>query len=60
VEWGDRVRAILPPERLDVLLEAGATDDERRVTIDPTGTSWARRAEALAASVASPSTRGRT
>jgi tRNA threonylcarbamoyladenosine biosynthesis protein TsaE len=48
VEWGDRVRAILPPDRLDVLLEAGPTDDQRRVTIDPTGTSWVPRTDALA------------
>jgi tRNA threonylcarbamoyladenosine biosynthesis protein TsaE len=48
VEWGDRVSAALPSERLRVLLEAGDADDERIVSIDAAGITWAERADALA------------
>jgi len=54
VEWGDRVRAVLPPDRLDVRLDPGDDDDERRIWLDPSGTSWAARADALAALVDAP------
>jgi tRNA threonylcarbamoyladenosine biosynthesis protein TsaE len=49
VEWGDRVSAVLPAERLDVRLDAGDADDDRSVTVIATGASWAVRADALAA-----------
>lgn len=48
VEWGDRVSALLPPERLDVRLRLGERDDDRIVTIQPAGGSWAARCDALA------------
>jgi tRNA threonylcarbamoyladenosine biosynthesis protein TsaE len=48
VEWGDRVSAALPSERLRVLLEPGDADDERVVSIDAAGITWAERADALA------------
>jgi len=48
VEWGDRVSAALPSERLRVLLEPGDADDERVVSIDAAGLTWAERADALA------------
>jgi tRNA threonylcarbamoyladenosine biosynthesis protein TsaE len=57
VEWGDRVGALLPLDRLDVRLElttAGTDDDTldtRVVTLAPQGTSWVARADALAALV---------
>jgi tRNA threonylcarbamoyladenosine biosynthesis protein TsaE len=51
VEWGDRVSALLPAERLDVLLTAGDEDDDRLVTFVPAGRSWAVRGDALAALV---------
>jgi tRNA threonylcarbamoyladenosine biosynthesis protein TsaE len=35
VEWGDRVRAVLPPDRLDVQLDPGTGDDERQISLDP-------------------------
>jgi tRNA threonylcarbamoyladenosine biosynthesis protein TsaE len=51
VEWGDRVSALLPAERLDVSLTAGDEDDDRVVTFVPAGRSWAMRGDALAALV---------
>jgi tRNA threonylcarbamoyladenosine biosynthesis protein TsaE len=48
VEWGDRVSAALPSDRLRVLLEAGDDDDERIVSIEAAGITWAERADALA------------
>jgi tRNA threonylcarbamoyladenosine biosynthesis protein TsaE len=51
VEWGDRVGALLPVERLGVLLTPGDGDDDRLVTFVPAGRSWAVRADALAALV---------
>jgi tRNA threonylcarbamoyladenosine biosynthesis protein TsaE len=48
VEWGDRVAALLPTERLDVALDADREeDDQRTITFDAVGRSWAARAEAL-------------
>ena len=44
VEWGDRVSALLPADRLDVHLALGADDDERSVSLEATGVSWAGRA----------------
>jgi tRNA threonylcarbamoyladenosine biosynthesis protein TsaE len=51
VEWGDRVSAALPSDRLRVLLEPGDGDDDRRVSVDASGMSWARRHDALAAAL---------
>jgi len=51
VEWGDRVSAVLPGDRLRVLLEAGDGDDDRVVSIDAAGITWAERLDALAAAV---------
>lgn len=51
VEWGDRVSAVLPSDRLRVLLEAGEADDDRVVSIDAAGITWAERLDALAAAV---------
>jgi len=48
VEWGDAVAAYLPPDRLEVRLEAGAGDDDRAVTLAPQGPSWLAREDALA------------
>lgn len=49
VEWGDKVASALPVERLDVHIEAGPGDDDRVITFDCTGPSWAARRDALAA-----------
>ena len=47
VEWGDRVSALLPADRLEVHLEPGAGDDDRSVSFDASGVSWAERRQAL-------------
>jgi tRNA threonylcarbamoyladenosine biosynthesis protein TsaE len=54
VEWGERVGAQLPIDRLDVLIEPAPGDvDERSVSFSPSGRSWSARLDALAALVAS-------
>jgi tRNA threonylcarbamoyladenosine biosynthesis protein TsaE len=53
IEWGDRVTALLPTDRLEVSLDAHPEDDESRiVTIREWGSSWAPRRDALAAVLA--------
>jgi tRNA threonylcarbamoyladenosine biosynthesis protein TsaE len=49
VEWGDVIDALLPRERLDVRLAAGAADDERIVELEGHGPTWHARAVELAA-----------
>ena len=51
VEWGDRVSAALPSDRLRVLLEPGDADDDRVVSVDAAGITWAERRDALVAAV---------
>jgi tRNA threonylcarbamoyladenosine biosynthesis protein TsaE len=48
VEWGDVIDGMLPSDRLDVRLAAGADDDERVVEIEGHGRSWRARAAELA------------
>jgi tRNA threonylcarbamoyladenosine biosynthesis protein TsaE len=52
VEWGDRVSALLPADRLDVRLELGSDDDERSVSLEAAGVSWTGRRDSLVAAVA--------
>jgi tRNA threonylcarbamoyladenosine biosynthesis protein TsaE len=52
VEWGDVVASVLPPDRLQIHLDAGDEDDERIVTLLPHGPAWHARQRALAAAVA--------
>jgi tRNA threonylcarbamoyladenosine biosynthesis protein TsaE len=47
VEWGERVSAVLPVDRLRVHLAPGDRDDDRVVSVDASGVSWAERVEAL-------------
>jgi tRNA threonylcarbamoyladenosine biosynthesis protein TsaE len=49
VEWGDRVGAVLPADRLEIGIELGDDADARVVRIDAVGTGWAARRDALAA-----------
>jgi tRNA threonylcarbamoyladenosine biosynthesis protein TsaE len=52
VEWGERVSALLPIDRLDVRLEIGDDGDEHRVLeFVASGMSWASRADALEAAL---------
>lgn len=52
VEWGDRVNAVLPTDRIVVRISAGDADDHRVVSVEPTGPSWAERDAALRDAVA--------
>jgi tRNA threonylcarbamoyladenosine biosynthesis protein TsaE len=47
IEWGDRVRALLPADRLEVVIELGAAAEERRLRIRGEGPGWYRRREDL-------------
>jgi tRNA threonylcarbamoyladenosine biosynthesis protein TsaE len=47
VEWGDVVDGMLPRDRLEVRLAAGAADDERVIEIEGHGRSWRARAAEL-------------
>lgn len=47
VEWGDVVDGMLPGDRLDVRLVAGAGDDERVIEIEGRGRTWRARAAEL-------------
>ncbi|HUQ63270.1 MAG TPA: tRNA (adenosine(37)-N6)-threonylcarbamoyltransferase complex ATPase subunit type 1 TsaE [Acidimicrobiales bacterium] len=51
IEWGDVVGPALPPDLLDVRLENGEGDDDRKLTFDAVGPSWAPRMKALGANV---------
>jgi tRNA threonylcarbamoyladenosine biosynthesis protein TsaE len=53
VEWGDAGAPVLGNEVLEVLLEPGAGENDRVITISGTG-SWAVRAEAVTALLGSP------
>jgi tRNA threonylcarbamoyladenosine biosynthesis protein TsaE len=48
VEWGDVIDGMLPGDRLDVRMAAGAADDERVVELVGHGRSWRARAAELA------------
>jgi tRNA threonylcarbamoyladenosine biosynthesis protein TsaE len=47
VEWGDVAAAHLPRERLELQLDRGEADADRRVTITLQGPSWHARAHEL-------------
>ena len=49
VEWGDKVSAALPGDRLDIRIEFGDGDDDRVFTLDCAGASWVARRDAIAA-----------
>ncbi len=47
IEWGDVVLPTLPADFLEVRMEQGENDDDRLVTFDAVGPSWAPRMAAL-------------
>jgi tRNA threonylcarbamoyladenosine biosynthesis protein TsaE len=51
VEWGDRVGAMLPVERLEVRMLHGDREDDRLLVFEAAGRTWAVRSDALAALV---------
>ncbi len=52
VEWGDRILAALPEDRLEIRIELGGGDDERRFEITLPGLSWQAREHALGEALA--------
>ena len=51
IEWGDIVSPVLPANFLEVRLEFGEGDDDRRVRLRTVGQSWAVRVVALRAAL---------
>lgn len=51
VEWGDVIAPMLPADYLDVAIELGDADDDRRFTIRAVGPRWAPRAAAVRAAM---------
>lgn len=51
VEWGERILAELPEDRLEIRIELGDGDDERRFEISLPGASWRDREPELAESL---------
>lgn len=47
VEWGDTIAPVLPADYLEVRLEFGDGDDDRRVDVRVVGPSWTSRLRAL-------------
>lgn len=52
IEWGDTIRPALPADYLELALELGEGDDDRRLRITAAGVGWADRWEALGAALA--------
>ncbi|MGH9102131.1 MAG: tRNA (adenosine(37)-N6)-threonylcarbamoyltransferase complex ATPase subunit type 1 TsaE [Acidimicrobiales bacterium] len=48
VEWGDRAAPVLGPDYLELAMEAGPGEDERRLRLRPVGPRWDARAARLA------------
>jgi tRNA threonylcarbamoyladenosine biosynthesis protein TsaE len=48
IEWGDSILPALPAEHLEVRLVWEGVDDERTITLVPSGTRWQARRAALA------------
>lgn len=51
IEWGDVVLPTLPADFLEVRIEEGESDDDRTLTFDAVGPSWAPRMAALGRAV---------
>lgn len=51
VEWGNRVSAALPNDRLEIRLEATTSPDERIVSVETLGVRWTERRDALRAAL---------
>ncbi|MGH9155908.1 MAG: tRNA (adenosine(37)-N6)-threonylcarbamoyltransferase complex ATPase subunit type 1 TsaE [Acidimicrobiales bacterium] len=51
VEWGEVVAPTLPADYLEVRMEIGPTDGDRRLALQPVGLSWTARRPALKAAL---------
>lgn len=49
IEWGDRLRAVLPPDRLEIAFRFGDGDDDRVLELEAGGPGWAARLRDLGA-----------
>jgi tRNA threonylcarbamoyladenosine biosynthesis protein TsaE len=47
IEWGDVVRPALPGDFLEIQLEVGDAEDERRITVRTSGPTWPPRLAAV-------------
>jgi len=52
IEWGDKIRAQLPPDQLEVRIELGAGDDQRLLRLRPAGARWQARRSRLETAMA--------
>jgi tRNA threonylcarbamoyladenosine biosynthesis protein TsaE len=52
IEWGDAIVPALPADYLEVRLEFGADDDDRRITLRSVGSRWSGRAAAASSALA--------
>jgi tRNA threonylcarbamoyladenosine biosynthesis protein TsaE len=50
IEWGDRLRGMLPVDRLEIAFAFGEGDDDRTLQLDAGGPGWAARLAQLEAS----------
>ena len=50
IEWGDRLRGILPIDRLEIAFAFGDGEDDRTLDLDAGGPGWAARLAQLEAS----------
>jgi len=53
-EWGDAAEPLYGTDALVVHLDWGPTDDERSITLDARGKSWASRAVRLSEAIGAP------
>ncbi len=51
IEWGERAAPALGPDALEVVIDFGAGDDDRTLTIRSRGATWTPRWPALAAAL---------
>jgi tRNA threonylcarbamoyladenosine biosynthesis protein TsaE len=51
VEWGDVIASAVPPDFLEVRVEFGESDDERRFALRVVGPSWSSRLAPVRAAV---------
>jgi tRNA threonylcarbamoyladenosine biosynthesis protein TsaE len=51
IEWGDVVLPTLPADLLEIRLDQGDNDDDRTISIEAVGPSWAPRMAALGRAV---------
>lgn len=47
IEWGESILSALPADYLEVRLELGEGDDDRRLTFRPIGARWSTRSTGL-------------